>query len=107
MRGNDISQISDFWVRGNMALNSEDLAGIEALLGAPDADPQAIAALRERFPKLSITECSSSEVDAEKPFREYHRFDLYLVDGGGHCWRLTQNPGEATGLVVAPRRPVA
>ena len=90
-----------------MALSAEDLAGIEALLGAPDANAQALARLRERFPKLSITECSSSEVDAETPFREYPRFDLYLVDGGGHCWRLTQNPGEATGLVVVARRPVA
>jgi hypothetical protein len=90
-----------------MALTAEDLAGIDALLGAADADARALAAIRERFPKLSITQCSRSEVDAETPFREFPRFDLYLVDGGGHCWRLTQNPAEASGLVVVARRPVA
>jgi precorrin-6B methylase 2 len=90
-----------------MGLTSEDLAGIDALLGAADADARALASIKERFPKLSLTECSRSEVDAETPFREYARFDLYLVGGGGHCRRLTQNAAEATGLVVVARRSVA
>ncbi len=90
-----------------MGLSAEDLAGIDALLGAPEADAQALASIRQVFPKLSITQCGSSEVDTETPFREYPRFDLYLVDGGGHCWRLTENPDEATGLVVVARRRVA
>ncbi len=89
-----------------MGLSAEDLAGIDALLGASDADAQALSAIRRGFPELSLTQCSRSEVDTETPFREYERFDLYLVDGGGHCWRLTLNPDEATGLVVVPR-PVA
>jgi hypothetical protein len=42
-------------------------------------------------------------VSAETPFREYARFDLHLVDGGSHCWRLTSDPAEATGLVVVAR----
>ncbi len=90
-----------------MGLSAEELAGIDALLGAPDATAQALVSIRERYPKLSITQCSSSEVDTETPFREYQRFDLYLVDGSSHCWRLTQNLYEATGLVVVARRPVA
>ncbi len=90
-----------------MGLSAEDLAGIDALLGASEATAQALACIRERFPKLSITQCSSSEVDTETPFREYRRFDLYLVDCSSHCWRLTQNPDEATGLVVVARRAVA
>jgi hypothetical protein len=90
-----------------MSLSSEDLAGIDALLGVADANAEALGSIKERFPKLSITQCSRSEVDTETPFKEYPRFDLHLVDGGGHCWRLTQNPAEATGLVVVARRPVA
>ncbi len=90
-----------------MGLSAEELAGIDALLGAPDADAQAPARIRQRFPRLSITRCDPSDLGAETPFREYQRFDLYLVDGGGHCWRLTENPDEATGLVVVARRPVA
>ena len=91
----------------SMGLSAEQLAEIEALLEAPDANAKALGAIRERFPKLSITQCSASEVDAESPFRTYERFDLYLVDGSNHCWRLTENLDVATGLVVVARRAVA
>ncbi len=89
-----------------MGLSAEDLVEIDALLGPPDADAQALVSIRKSFPKLSLTQCSRSEVDTETPFREYKRFYLYLVDGGGHCWRLTLNLEDATGLVVV-LRPVA
>jgi len=87
-----------------MALSAEELARIDALLGTADADAQAVAAIRQRFPKLSITRCDPSDLADEAPFREYERFDLYLVHGGSHCWHLTQTPEEATGLVLAARR---
>ncbi len=90
-----------------MGLSAEELAGIDALLGAPDVDARAPAMIRQRFPRLSITRCDPSDMSAETPFREYERFDLYLVNGSGHCWRLTENLHEATGLVVVARRPVA
>jgi hypothetical protein len=88
-----------------MGLSAEDVAGIDALLGAPDADAQAIAGLRKAFPRLTVTRCDPSDLDLETPYREYAKFDLYLVDGGSHCWRLTSNPGDATGLVLAARKP--
>jgi hypothetical protein len=87
-----------------MGLTVDELAGIDALLGGPDADAQAPARIRQTFPGLSITRCDPSDLGAETPFREYERFDLYLVDGGSHCWRLTADPEEATGLVVVARR---
>ncbi len=90
-----------------MGLSAEELAGIDALLGAADADAQAPARIRQRFPRLSITRCDPSDMGGEAPFREYKRFDLYLVDSSSHCWRLTENLDEATGLVVVGRRPVA
>ncbi len=91
----------------SMGLSAEELAGIDALLGSPDADANAVAAIRHQFPRLSITRCDPSDLGAETPFREYERFDLHLVDGSSHCWRLTENLDEATGLVVVARRPVA
>ncbi len=87
-----------------MGLSAEELAGIDALLGGPDADAQAPIRIRQAFPRLSITRCDPSDLGTETPFREYEQFDLYLVDGGGHCWRLTTDPEEATGLVVTARR---
>ncbi len=90
-----------------MGLSAEDLAGIDALLGAADAKRDAAAAIRQRFPRLSVTRCDPSDLADETPFREYERLALHLVDGGGHCWRLTKNPAEATGLVVVARPLVA
>jgi len=89
-----------------MGLTADELAGIDALLGGPDADAQAPARIRQAFPRLSITRCDPSDLGGETPFREYARFDLFLVDGSSHCWRLTANPEEATGLVVVERRTI-
>lgn len=87
-----------------MGLSADDIAEIDALLGSPETEVQAVVTeVRQRFPRLSITRCDASDMSAETPFREYAQFDLYLVDGGGHCWRITASPGEATGLVIASR----
>jgi hypothetical protein len=84
-----------------MALSVDEIKEIDALLEAPDADARVIAELRRRFPRLSLTRCDASDVDADRPFRIYARFNLYLVDGAAHCWQLTPDPERATGLVVA------
>lgn len=90
-----------------MALSPQDLAEIDTLLAAPDADGQALVQLRQRFPKLSLTRCDASDIDAETPFRSFPRFTLYLVDGADHCWRMTSDPERATGLVVAQNKPAS
>ncbi len=87
-----------------MALSDADLANIEALLAAPEASAAALADFRRRFPGLTLTRCDASDMGAESPFREYPRFNLYLVDAADHCWRLTADPARATGIVVAQRR---
>ena len=83
-----------------MALTSADIAGIEAALGEADA----YAALRTRFPKLSLTRADESDMGMETPFRQYALFDLYLVDGGNHCWTVTGSLERATGLILAAKQ---
>lgn len=87
-----------------MALNDADLAQIGTLLAAPDADARSLADFRRRFPGLTLTRCDAADMGAEAPFREYPRFNLYLVDSADHCWRLTTDPARATGIVVANRK---
>jgi hypothetical protein len=87
-----------------MALSQQDLAAIDALLAAPDADASALTALRQRLPKLTLTRCDASDIDAETPFRAFARFTVYLVDGADHCWTLTTDPDRATGLVVVQHK---
>ena len=86
-----------------MPLSEDALTRIEAALSAPDADPAALADVRRDFPGLSLTRCDVSDLGVEQPFRQYQRFNLYLVDASDHCWRLTADPARATGVVVAAK----
>jgi hypothetical protein len=86
-----------------MTLNASDILEIDTLLEAADAGSGTLAALRSRFPKLSLTRADPSDIGVEPPFREYKSFDLYLVDGSGHCWSLTNEPRLATGLVLVEK----
>lgn len=63
-----------------------------------------VAAARARFPGLSFTCCEAFDLGGDTPFRSYAGFDLHLVDGSGHCWQLTGDPGSATGVLLAERR---
>jgi hypothetical protein len=87
-----------------VALDQSDLTDIDALLQAQDEPTVAVAALRQRFPKLSVTQCDPSDVDLETPFRAYSRFSLHLVDSTDHCWRLTPELGRATGLLLVAHK---
>jgi hypothetical protein len=80
-----------------MTLSASELETIEALLAAPEADPQA---LRRQFPHLSVTRCDPSDIDTETPFRTWPHLSLYLVESADHCWRLTGEPERATGIVI-------
>jgi Family of unknown function (DUF6129) len=85
-----------------MALGVDDLTVIDELLSATPADGEAFAALRQRFPHLSWTRCDASDV-VEEPFRTYGRFDLHLLDSADHCVRITSDPTQATGVILARR----
>jgi hypothetical protein len=85
-------------------LTTENLAQIEALLGAPDADTSVLQDFRQRFPGVSLTRCDASDVDGDKPYKEFERFTLYLVSAVNHCVTLTRDPTVATGIVVVQNK---
>ena len=90
-----------------MGLSPDHIALIETALGAADADDAAVTALRKGLAGLTLTRCDTSDVDSEKPFREYPRFNVYLVDASDHCWTITTDSARATGVVVATNRGAA
>ena len=90
-----------------MALSADQLAEIETLLTAPNADAGAFADLRRRLPGISLTRCDASDMGVEPVFRQHGRFSLYLVDGADHCWRLTGDAARATGIVVVEHKVTA
>jgi hypothetical protein len=88
-------------------LTSNDLARIDRLLAAAADEGQAVQAIRREFPDVTLTRCDASDVDGEEPFRRYLGFNLHLIDGVDHCWRLTSDPTRVTGIVLARKRGAA
>jgi hypothetical protein len=86
------------------SLTPEKLVEIEALLAAPDASLTALSDFRQRFPGISYTRCDPSDVDGEKPYKEFSRFNLYLVSAVNHCVTMTRDPAVATGIVVVENK---
>jgi hypothetical protein len=85
-----------------MALGTDELTEIERELSAQNVEANPLARLRTRFPHLSWTGCDASDV-TETPFRSYPLFDLHLVDRTDHCVRITVDPDQATGIVLAAK----
>ena len=84
-------------------ITQDDLGRIDGLLAAPAAGGNPLPDFRGTFPGLSLTRCDAFDMRDEQAFREYPTFNLYLVDGRDHCWRITPDPNAATGIVVASR----
>jgi hypothetical protein len=87
-----------------MSFTDLEIQELESLFAAADAESEVTAGYRRRFPGRTLTRCDASDMGPEVPFRQLTAADLYLVDGRDHCWRLTTDPGFATGVVLARHR---
>ncbi len=88
-----------------MALSEIDLARIDALVNAlgNSAQPEALGiALQRLVPGVALRQCDASDV-LEEPFLSAGTCDLHLLDVSSHCIRVTEDPTEASGLLVAGR----
>jgi len=89
-----------------MALSAERIEDVVAIasrgFAAGHAVKSVVQAVKAAHPGLSVTGTHAS-IMADAPYREEARFDLFLVDGTGHCWSITAMPDSATGIVIAER----
>jgi hypothetical protein len=90
-----------------MPFTDIEIQELEALFVAGRDDAQTVADYRRRFPGRTLTRCEESDMGPEEPFRQWAALNLYLVDGRNHCWRITRDPGTATGVVLARLGPPA
>ncbi len=87
-----------------MPFTDAEILELESLFADDDRAAQAAADYRRRFPGRTLTRCDASDMGPELPYRQFAGADLYLVDGRDHCWRITTEPGFATGVVLARHR---
>ena len=72
-----------------------------AAVGDSDLSEARVAALRQRFTGLCLTYCRDEDVCGAEPIRKGEGFNLYLLDVGGHCPRVTGEPECASGILLA------
>jgi len=64
-------------------------------------DEQTLGALREAFTDMHLTYCMDEDIGTGEPVLRAEGFNMYLVDGRGHCMRFTNDLQTATGIVLA------
>jgi hypothetical protein len=83
----------------------ERLDQVVRVLERAGLSAESISALRQAFSPIHFTWCQDEDLGEghgiAAPVRSTPAFNLYLVDGQGHCMRLTDDPEAATGLLVA------
>jgi hypothetical protein len=88
-------------------ISEERLDQVVQVVARAGLNEQTVAALREAFAPLHFTYCLDDDIGAgvgvSEPVRTTTDFNLYLVDGHGHCMRFTSEREAATGLVLAER----
>ena len=58
---------------------------------------QTLSALRGTFMDIHLTYCMDADIGIQAPVRRAKGFNVYLVDGQGHCMRFTNDQEAATG----------
>ncbi|WP_306603651.1 DUF6129 family protein [Azonexus sp.] len=76
-----------------------------AQVGAAVMRDASAASLRKSFPEMHFTECSENDVSPRyKVASSVTGYDLYLISGAtGHCLELTNDPANATGILIAAK----
>ena len=79
----------------------ERLDQVRRIVERAGLQEQTVSALREAFTGLHFTYCMDEDIGVEEPVLRASGFNLYLVDGRGHCMRFTTDREAATGMVLA------
>ena len=79
----------------------ERLDQVTQIVEQAGLNDQTVDALREAFTDMHLTYCMDDDIDVREPVRCADGFNLYLVDGRGHCMQFTADVTAATGIVLA------
>ncbi len=82
-------------------ISAEIIKSIALQLEAGDLSNQSLAELRAAYPKIHFTHCMDDDVGTYDAYANRPGYNIYLVDGRGHCMKFTTDISHATGLVLA------
>ncbi len=84
-----------------MAITPEQIDALAKLLEALPAEVNPVGAVRAAFPGWVISRCEADDMRDEAPYYRSGAYEVYLLDSQAHCWRMTDAPEAATGVILA------
>jgi hypothetical protein len=88
-----------------MALTSEHLRAACEVIGAAPSLCDAAAIWRARYPEVRAVLVDAMDMRDEIPALLLGARRVYLASSRGVCWHITQQPEEATALILTQEQP--
>jgi len=83
-----------------MAMTLDYLRSAGEVIGAASSLRDAAAIWRARDPDMRVVVVDSEDMQDETPAVTLGTRRIYLATSNGHCWHITQQPAEATALIL-------
>ena len=83
-----------------MSLDPQQLSDVQAIVAEAANVRAAAAVVRERFPGMRALVLDSHDMRAEEPTLQIGSRALYMVATDGHCWTVTGDPAQASGVIL-------
>ncbi|WP_114971544.1 hypothetical protein [Rhodoferax ferrireducens] len=83
-----------------MALTPDYLRSACEVIGAASTLCDAASILRARDPALRVVLVDAMDMRDETPAQWLGSRRVYLATSNGHCWSITEQPEEATALIL-------
>ena len=84
-----------------MALTSDDLRSVGEVIAAASSLREAAATWRARESDMRVVVVDAVDMRDEIPVLQLGNRRVYLAASSGHCWHITQQPLDATALLLA------
>ena len=83
-----------------MAFTPDYLRSAGEVIGSAPTLNDAASILRARDPALRVLLVDAMDMRDETPTQLQGHRRVYLATSNGHCWSITQQPAEATALIL-------
>ena len=78
-----------------------DISGVVDFVKANGLSETVVSELRGKYGDYHFTYCIDDDMEAYEPALESDGFNVYFVNSSEHCSKLTTDPTNASGFVLA------
>ncbi len=82
-------------------ISEADINGVIDFVKSNGLDEAVISKLRAQYEDYHFTYCIDDDMEAYTPAIELEGFNVYYVNSKDHCSKLTTDPSNASGFVLA------